>query len=74
MITEAGSRPHVNALVSIAAFAPDEGESVSTLIAHPPPGAPVPPMLPPHQGFLILDRDKFADSFAGDLPRAQADT
>ncbi|WP_399448837.1 hypothetical protein [Streptomyces sp. WAC01280] len=52
---------------------PDKGESVSTLIADPPPGAPVPPILPPNQGFLFLDRDKFADSFAGDLPRAQAD-
>lgn len=52
---------------------PNKGESVSTLIADPPPGAPVPPILPPNQGFLFLDRDKFAGSFAGDLPRAQAE-
>ncbi|MFJ3841716.1 alpha/beta fold hydrolase [Streptomyces sp. NPDC090054] len=73
VITEAGNHPKVNALVYIAAFAPDKGESVSTLIADPPPGAPVPPILPPDQGFLFLDRDKFVDSFAGDLPRAQAE-
>jgi pimeloyl-ACP methyl ester carboxylesterase len=58
--------------VYIAAFAPDKGESVNTLIADPPPGAPVPPILPPVDGFLFLDREKFAASFAGDLPAADA--
>ena len=48
------------------------GESVSTLIADPPPGAPVPPILPPQDGFLFLDRPKFADSFAADLPAEDA--
>jgi hypothetical protein len=62
----------VAALVYIAAFAPDTGESVNTLIADPPPGAPVPPILPPKDGFLFLDREKFAASFAGDLPAEQA--
>ena len=56
------------ALVYIAAFAPDAGESVNALIADPPPGAPVPPILPPQEGFLFLDREKFADSFAADVP------
>ena len=55
-------------LVYIAAFAPDRDESVNTLIANPPPGAPVPPILPPRNGFLFLDREKFHASFAGDLP------
>ena len=54
------------------AFAPDAGESVNTVIADPPPGAPVPPILPPQDGFLFLDRDKFPASFAGDLPAEQA--
>ncbi|MDT7700141.1 MAG: hypothetical protein QOJ30_2466, partial [Pseudonocardiales bacterium] len=72
VITEAGTDPNVAALVYIAAFAPDAGESVNTLIADPPPGAPVPPILPPKDGFLFLDREKFHDSFAGDLPAAQA--
>ena len=72
VITEAGNNANVAALVYIAAFAPDRGESVNTLIANPPPGAPVPPILPPRDGLLVLDREKFAASFAGDLPAEQA--
>ncbi len=72
VISEAGAHPAVTALVYIAAFAPDKGESVNTLIADPPPGAPVPPILPPSDGFLFLDRDKFPASFAGDLPLDEA--
>ncbi len=72
VITEAGNDPNVAALVYIAAFAPDRGESVNTLIANPPPGAPVPPILPPKDGFLLLDRGKFHAAFAGDLPADQA--
>src|ERR671932_1177074 len=72
VITEAGNDPKVAALVYIAAFAPDKGESVNTLIANPPPGAPVPPILPPQDGFLFLDREKFHASFAGDVSAEQA--
>jgi pimeloyl-ACP methyl ester carboxylesterase len=72
VITEAGIHPAVEALVYIAAFAPDKGESVNTIIADPPPGAPVPPILPPTDGFLFLDRDKFARSFAADLSPGDA--
>lgn len=67
VITEAGNHPKVTALAYITAFAPDKGESVSSLIANPPLGAPVPPILPPKDGFLFLDRTKFADSFAADV-------
>jgi pimeloyl-ACP methyl ester carboxylesterase len=67
VITEAGNDPKVSSLAYIAAFAPDAGESVETLIANPPPGAPVPPILPPQDGFLKLDSDKFAVSFAADV-------
>jgi len=67
VISEAGTDPKVKGLVYIAAFAPDQGESVSSLIANPPPGAPVPPILPPQDGFLFLDRAKFAASFAADV-------
>jgi pimeloyl-ACP methyl ester carboxylesterase len=67
VITEAGNDPSVAALVYITAFAPDKGESVSSLIKDPPPGAPVPPILPPQDGFLLLDRAKFAASFAADV-------
>jgi pimeloyl-ACP methyl ester carboxylesterase len=67
VITEAGNDPKVAGLVYITAFAPDRGESVSTLIKDPPPNAPVPPILPPQDGFLFLDRAKFAASFAADV-------
>ena len=67
VITEAGTNPNVAGLVYITAFAPDEGESVNTLIANPPPGVPVPPILPPKDGYLFLDKVKFPDSFAGDV-------
>jgi pimeloyl-ACP methyl ester carboxylesterase len=67
VITEAGSDPKVAGLVYITAFAPDKGESVASLIKDPPPGAPVPPILPPQAGFLFLDRAKFPAAFAGDV-------
>lgn len=71
VITEAGTDPRVAGLVYIAAFAPDKGESVSALIKNPPPGAPVPPILPPQDGYLLLDRTQFRASFAADV-RADA--
>jgi pimeloyl-ACP methyl ester carboxylesterase len=73
VITEAGNDPKVVGLVYIAAFAPDKGESVSSLIKDPPPDAPVPPILPPQDGFLFLDKEKFPASFAADVDRARAE-
>src|SRR5262245_34560472 len=67
VITEAGNDPKVVGLVYVAAFAPDKGESVNSLIKDPPPDAPVPPILPPQDGFLFLDRAKFHASFAADV-------
>lgn len=72
VITETGTDPQVAGLVYIAAFAPDREESVSSLIQDPPPGAPVPPILPPQEGFLFLDREKFAASFAADVDAEKA--
>jgi pimeloyl-ACP methyl ester carboxylesterase len=72
VITEAGSDPKVAKLVYIAAFAPDKGESLASLIKDPAPGAPVPPILPPQNGFLFLDNAKFAASFAADVEPAKA--
>src|ERR1700674_3059173 len=72
VITESGTHSKVAGLVYITAFAPDKGESVNSLIANPPPGAPVPPILPPNNGFLFLDRGKFPASFAGDVDRQTA--
>jgi pimeloyl-ACP methyl ester carboxylesterase len=72
VITEAGTHPKVAGLVYITAFAPDKGESVASLIKDPPPGAPVPPILPPQDGFLFLDKAKFPASFAGDVEAEEA--
>jgi hypothetical protein len=72
VITEAGNDPRVAGLVYITAFAPDKGESVASLIANPPPGAPVPPILPPQDGYLFLDRAKFPASFAADVDAEKA--
>jgi len=72
VVTEAGNDARVTRLVYIAAFAPDKGESVQSLIANPAPGAPVPPILPPINGFLMLDKSKFAAAFAADVPPERA--
>jgi pimeloyl-ACP methyl ester carboxylesterase len=73
VITEAGNHARVAGLVYITAFVPDQGESVSTLIAGFPTDGPQPPILPPQDGFLFLDRDKFAASFAADVPAREAE-
>ena len=72
VITEAGNDPKVAGLVYITAFAPDKGESVATLIKDPPPGAPVPPIQPPQDGYLFLDKAKFPASFAADVDAEKA--
>lgn len=72
VITEAGNHPKVSGLVYVAAFAPGKGESVSALIANPPPGAPVPPILPLRDGYLFLDRTKFPAAFAADVSAEKA--
>ena len=72
VITEAGNDPKVAGLVYIAAFALDDGESVSSLIKDPPPGASVPPILPPVDGYLFLDQTKFPSSFAADVDAEKA--
>lgn len=72
VITEAGNDPNVVGLVYIAAFAPDKGESLETIIKGAPPGAPVPPILPPEEGFLFLDKTKFRASFAADVDAEKA--
>jgi len=72
VITEAGNHPKVAGLVYITAFAPDKGESVATLIKDPPPGAPVPPIQAPQDGYLFLDKAKFPASFAADVGAEKA--
>jgi pimeloyl-ACP methyl ester carboxylesterase len=72
VITEAGNDPNVAALVYITAFAPDHAESVATIIQSAPAGAPVPPILPPQDGFLFLDKKAFPAAFAGDVDSEKA--
>ena len=59
VITEVGNDRKVAGLVYVSAFAPDTGESAASLIKDAPPGAPVPPILPPQDGYLFLDKAKF---------------
>ncbi|WP_430389915.1 alpha/beta fold hydrolase [Dyella sp. 20L07] len=72
VITEAGNADNVKALVYITAFALDAGESVQTVISKPVPGATPPPILPPQDGWLMLDNAKFAAAFASDVPPKKA--
>lgn len=72
VISEAGINPQVKALVYIAAFVPDAGESVSTLVAHPPAGSPAPPILPPQDGLLYLDKAGFRSAFSADVNAADS--
>jgi pimeloyl-ACP methyl ester carboxylesterase len=69
VITEAGNHPKVAALVYIAGWVPDAGESQETLIGRVPSDVPSAgdAILPPQDGFLLLDRGKMPASFAGDL-------
>jgi pimeloyl-ACP methyl ester carboxylesterase len=73
VITEAGSDPKVAGLVYISAFAPDKGESVGSLIKNPVPGAAVPPILPPEDGYLLIDKAKFHAAFAADIDADKAE-
>jgi pimeloyl-ACP methyl ester carboxylesterase len=73
VISQAGTDPNVAGLVYITAFALDNGESVSALLKNPPPGATAPPILPPQDGFLLLDREKFPAAFAADVKPEMAD-
>jgi pimeloyl-ACP methyl ester carboxylesterase len=72
VVTEAGTHPKVAAVVYVAGFVPDKGESVNTLLEGFPTDGPQPPILPPQDGFLFLDREKFHASFAGDLRAEEA--
>lgn len=73
VITEAGNDTKVAGLVYVAAFAPAAGESVGSLTANPPPGAAVPPVLPPENDSVLLDRAKFPAAFAADVTADEAE-
>ena len=67
VITEAGADPKVRSLVYLAAFAPDVGETVFELATRPTPGEEGAPLLPPSDGFLLVDPAKFPAAFAPDV-------
>jgi pimeloyl-ACP methyl ester carboxylesterase len=73
VISSAGDNPKVAGLVYVCAFAADTGDSVLSLIKKAPADAPAPPILPPQEGFLFLDRQKFAAAFAADVKPEIAD-
>jgi len=73
VISSAGEDPKVVGLVYICAFAADTGDSVLSLLKNAPADAPAPPILPPQDGFLLMDRQKFAGAFAGDVKPEVAD-
>lgn len=67
VITEAGTDPKVKSLAYISALAPDVGESVFELATRPAPGESGPPLLPPADGFILVDPAKFPTAFAQDV-------
>nr|WP_314543173.1 alpha/beta hydrolase [uncultured Massilia sp.] len=68
VIGEAGDDPKVKALVYLAAFVPDVGESIASLNDDPAaPGETPAPILPPQDGFLVIDPAQFAQAFAADV-------
>jgi pimeloyl-ACP methyl ester carboxylesterase len=72
VIGEAGNDPKVNALVYVSAFAPDIGESVTTLSASGPPSKGVQAIRPDDKGFLYLDKAAFTTVFGQDLPARES--
>ena len=71
IITEAGDHPNVKALVYVAAFVLDAGESLFKMLKDAPPD-PNSPILPPADGFIWLDKNKFHANFCADVPSSKA--
>lgn len=67
VITQAGTDPKVRSLVYLAAFVPDVGESVFELATRPAPGEEGAPLLPPSDGFILVDPARFPAAFAPDV-------
>jgi len=71
VITEAGNHPRVRALAYVAALVPDIGESVAALNEAPAgPGETKAPLLPPQDGYLLVDPARFPEAFAADVDPA----
>ena len=72
VITGAGHAPNVVGLVYVAAFAPDQGDSLASIFARREPPAGAGSIRPDKDGFLWIDRDKFRESFCQDLDETEA--
>lgn len=72
VIGEAGNDPKVSALVYVAAYAPDHGESLKSLSEGAPPSPGQKALRPDARGYLSLDPAAFPTLFAGDVPAAEA--
>jgi pimeloyl-ACP methyl ester carboxylesterase len=70
IISEAGNDPNVAALVYIAAFALDEGESCASIETAVPQASKA--FKPDSNGNWWIEQDHFAADFAADIPAAQA--
>lgn len=71
VITEAGNDPKVAALVYIAAFAPDTGESCATIEKAVPPATTG--IKSTDDGYFYIEPTVFHADFAADVPQAKAD-
>jgi pimeloyl-ACP methyl ester carboxylesterase len=73
VVTEAGNAPNVAGLVYVSSYGPDQGESHDDLVKRfpSPPGVSIVRL--DEDGFLSLQRDKFAEMFAQDVDPAQAE-
>jgi pimeloyl-ACP methyl ester carboxylesterase len=68
----AANNPNVKALVYVAAFAPDVGETLGPLVQKYPTKVDQ-SFRPDAAGFIYLDRETFHDTFAQDLPQEETD-
>jgi pimeloyl-ACP methyl ester carboxylesterase len=67
VITEAGTNPNVAGLIYIAAFAPDEGETLGGLAKKFPPTSAFDEIQPIDDGYLLLTAKGVRENFAQDL-------
>jgi len=73
VITEAGNHDKVAALVYVAAFQPDKGESALDLFQSAPPAAENGILPPDEKGIVYYGKEKYHAGFCADLPADEAE-
>lgn len=73
VITEAGNHPKVAALVYVAAFQPDQGESALHWLQTAPPAPENGVLAPDEKGIVYYDKAKFHAGFCADISKEEAD-